>query len=113
MPRVEVPKEYNTFGAVSGLEGFKNGQASANANQAYNILTRQTIPLVLLGEFVDPKGSNKVERSIQFVCLNANKTAEGSRVPEKEKPWESAGTGVRTASVGWVAAVLIVVVLVL
>jgi hypothetical protein len=112
MNGVEVPKEYNTFGAVSGLEGFKDGHTSANADQAYAILTRQTVPLVLLGEFVDPKGSNKVERSIQFVCLNANKTVEGSRVPE-EKPWESAGTGVHAASVGWIAAVLTVVVLIL
>ncbi|OAG01958.1 uncharacterized protein CC84DRAFT_1189333 [Paraphaeosphaeria sporulosa] len=55
--------------------------------------------------FVDPE-SNLVQSSVEFVCMTANKTVEGSRVPEKEKPWESAGAEVSARMVGWAAAVV-------
>lgn len=105
MPEAQIPDGYKTFGTIMGLEAFDTNRVSADANQAYDILTRQTIPLVLLGRFVDPE-SNLVQSSIEFVCMNANKTVEGSRVPEKEKPWESVGAGVSAGMTGWLAAVV-------
>ncbi|KAL5372724.1 hypothetical protein DPSP01_013286 [Paraphaeosphaeria sporulosa] len=105
MPELQILDGYSTFGTIMGLEPFKTTRVSADANQAYDILTRQTIPLVLLGRFVDPE-SNLVQSSFEFVCMTANKTVEGSRVPEKEKPWESAGAEVSARMVGWAAAVV-------
>jgi hypothetical protein len=74
---VQIPDKYSTFGTVVGLDT----DANADANKTYDLLTRQTIPLVLLGRFVDPE-SNLVQSSVEFVCMTANKTVEGSRVPE-------------------------------
>lgn len=112
LPEVQVPDGYNTYGTLMGLEAFKSIRVSADANQAYDILTRQTIPLVLLGSFIDPK-SNRVQHKVEFVCMNANKTVEGSRVPEKEKPWESAGARECSRMVGLAVAVVTAAVLVL
>jgi hypothetical protein len=103
LPEVQIPDKYNTFGTVMGLNGFNTISADADANQAYNILTRQTIPLVLLGRFVE---SNRVQSSIEFVCMNANRTVEGSRVPEEEKPWESTGPRLSAKTIGWLPAVV-------
>jgi hypothetical protein len=82
------------------------------ANEKYDLLTRQTIPLVLLGRFPDPK-SNLVQSSVEFVCMTANKTVEGSRVAEQKAPWESAGVDMSARMVGWVAGLMMAVMLVL
>ncbi|KAF2443133.1 hypothetical protein P171DRAFT_363470 [Karstenula rhodostoma CBS 690.94] len=110
MPGVHIPDGYNTFRTQIGLDPFETIEVSADANQAYDFMTRQAIPVVMLGRFVNPQ-SNKVDRSVEIVCLNANNTVEGSRVPEKEAPWESAGTGLSANKVGWVVAGVVAVVL--
>ena len=53
MPEVQIPDEYNTFKTVVGLEVSDTTDINADANKTYDLLTRQTIPLVLLGRFVD------------------------------------------------------------
>jgi hypothetical protein len=105
---VQIPDKHSTLGTVVGLDTDANG----DANKTYDLLTRQTIPLVLLGRFVDPE-SNLVQSSVEFVCMTANRTVEGSRVPEQERPWESVGADLRPRMVGWVAGVLMAVMLLL
>jgi hypothetical protein len=112
MPEVQIPDKYSTFGTVVGLEVSDTTDANADANKTYDLLTRQTIPLVLLGRFVDPE-SSLVQSSVEFVCMTANKTVEGSRVPEQERPWESAGAGVSAKMVGWAACVVTAIMVVL
>jgi hypothetical protein len=112
MPEVQVPDKYSTFGTVVGLEVSDTTGVNADANKTYDLLTRQTIPLVLLGRFVDPE-SSLVQSSVEFVCMTANKTVEGSRVPEQETPWESAGADISARMVGWAAGVVTAVMLVL
>lgn len=112
MPEVQIPDKYSTFGTVVGLEVSANIDTNADANKTYDLLTRQTIPLVLLGQFVDPE-SRMVQSSVEFVCLTANKTVEGSRVPEREKPWESVGAGVSARMAGWAACVVTAMMLIL
>jgi hypothetical protein len=107
MPEVQIPDEYNTFGTVIGVENI-NG--NVDANQAYDLLTRQTIPLVLLGRFVDPN-SNLVQSSVEFLCITANNTVKGSRVPEQQTPWKSALASNNTRIVGWIASVITVIML--
>jgi hypothetical protein len=86
-----------------GITAFDSLNVRADAEQAYDLLTRQAIPMVLLGHFVDPQ-SHEVQNSIEFVCMTANKTVNGSRVSKDEQPWESAGMGVSARRVGWVVA---------
>lgn len=86
--------------------------ANANSNETYDLLTRQTIPLVLLGRFPDTR-SNLVLGSVQFVCMTANKTVEGSRVPEQNTPWANAGVDMSARMVGWAAGVVTAAMLVL
>lgn len=59
MPEVDIPEDYNTFGTVMGADAGFGG----DADQAYDFITRQTIPLILLGSFVDPEGSGTVDTS--------------------------------------------------
>lgn len=112
IPEVQIPDNYNTFAANAGV-----GASDLNdpdANEQYDLSMRQTIPLVLLGRFFDPDSdSNLVQSSVEFVCMNANNTVEGSRVPEEETPWESAGADFSARMVGWVAGVVAAVMLVL
>jgi hypothetical protein len=111
MPEVQIPDKYNTFGTVVGLD-VSDTSANAGANKTYDLLTRQAIPLVLLGRFVNPE-SNLVQSSVEFVCMTANKTVEGSRVPEQETPWKSAGADISAKMVGWATSVVTAVMLVL
>jgi hypothetical protein len=85
---------------------------NTDANKTYDLLTRQTIPLVLLGRFNDLE-SNLMQSSVEIVCITANKTVEGSRVSEEETPWESAGTDISARMVGLAAITVTVVMLVL
>ena len=112
MPEVQIPDKYSTFGTVVGLEVSNTTDINADANKTYDLLTRQTIPLVLLGRFVDPE-SSLVQSGVEFVCMTANKTVEGSRVPEQETPWESSGADISARMVGWAAGVVTAVMLVL
>jgi hypothetical protein len=112
MPEVQIPDKYNTFGTVVGLDVSDSADVNTDANKTYDLLTRQTIPLVLLGRFVDP-ASNLVQSSIEFVCMTANRTVEGSRVPEQKTPWESAGAVVSAGIVGWAASLVMAVMLML
>jgi hypothetical protein len=112
LPEVQIPDRYNTFGTVVGVDVSDIANVNASADQTYDLLTRQTIPLVLLGRFVDPK-SNLVQSSVEFVCMTANKTVAGSRVPEQGTPWTSAGADVSARIVGWAAAVVMAIMLVL
>jgi hypothetical protein len=111
MPEVNIPDNYSTFGTVIGLQA-SDTIAKVGANEMYDLLTRQTIPLVLLGRFVDPE-SNRVQRSVEFVCMTANNTVEGSRVPDQETPWESIGAHVSAGTVGWAVSVVTAVMFVL
>ncbi|KAF1832482.1 hypothetical protein BDW02DRAFT_581238 [Decorospora gaudefroyi] len=111
MPEVQIPDKYSTFGTVAGL-ALSNTANDHDANTTYDLLTRQAIPLVLLGRFADPE-SNRVQRSVEFVCMTANKTVEGSRVPEQEASWEGAGDDISARMVGWAAGVVTAVMLVL
>jgi hypothetical protein len=111
MPEVQIPDKYNTFGTVIGLE-VSDTNDKADANKTYDLLTRQAIPLVLLGRFVDQE-SNLVQSSVEFVCMTANNTVEGSRVPEQETPWQSTGADISARIGGWAAIVVIAVMLVL
>jgi hypothetical protein len=112
MPEVQIPDRYNTFETVVGLQTADNFDANEDPNKKYNLITRQAIPLILLGKFVDPD-SNLVESSVEFVCMTANNTVKGSRVPEQETPWKSAGTKISAGLVGWTAAVVTTMMLVL
>lgn len=113
MPEVQIPDKYTTFGTVMGVDASDTADANVDANETYDLLTRQTIPLVILGRFVDPQ-SNEVQRNVEFVCITANKTVEGSRVPEQDTPWEeSAGADVSARMVGWAAGVVTAVMLML
>jgi hypothetical protein len=112
MPELQIPDKYNTFGTVVGLEVSDTTDINADANRTYDLLTRQTIPLVLLGRFVDPE-SNLVQSSVEFVCMTANKTVEGSRVPEQETPWKSVGADISARIAKWVAGVVTAIMLVL
>ena len=107
---LQIPDNYNTFGTNAGL--YPSDNFYAPANETYDLLTRQTIPLVLLGRFVDPE-SNLVQTSVEFVCMNANNTVEGSRVAEEQTPWDSAGADISAGMVGWAAGVMTAVMLVL
>jgi len=107
---VQIPDNYNTFGTNAGVSPSDNFYAAAN--ETYDLLTRQTIPVVLLGRFVDPD-SNLVQTSVEFVCMNANNTVEGSRVAEEQTPWDSAGADISARMVGWAAGVMTAVMLVL
>jgi hypothetical protein len=111
MPEVQIPDKYSTFGTVVGLEVSDTTDVNADADRTYDLSTRQTIPLVLLGRFVDPE-SSLVQSSVEFVCMNANKTVEGSRVPEQETPWESAGSDISARVVGWAAGMVTAAMLV-
>ncbi|KAI4943504.1 hypothetical protein J4E91_009414 [Alternaria rosae] len=110
MPEVQIPDNYNTFGTNAGISASDNFNAAAN--ETYDLLTRQTIPLVLLGRFVDPE-SNLVQTGLEFVCMTANNTVEGSRVPEEETPWESAGADISARMVGWASGIATAVMLML
>jgi hypothetical protein len=112
MPELQIPDKYNTFGTVVGLVVSDTTDVNADANKTYDILTRQTIPLVLLGRFVDPE-SNLVHNSVEFVCMTANRTVEGSRVPEQGTPWKSAGADISARIVGWAASIVTTIMLVL
>lgn len=112
MPEVQIPDEYNTFKTVVGLEVSDTTDINADANKTYDLLTRQTIPLVLLGRFVDTK-SNLVQSSVKFVCLTANKAVKGSRVAVQDRPWDSAGADISARMVGWAAGVVTAITLVL
>lgn len=111
MSDLQVPDKYNTFGTVMGLEASET-TAHIDANTTYDLLTRQTIPFVLLARFPDPE-SNSVQSSVQFVCMTANKTVDGSRVAEPKTPWESTGVDLSAKMVGWAACVLMAVMVVL
>jgi hypothetical protein len=111
MPEVHIPDKYNTFRTPVGIDATDN-YANAGVNKTYDLLTQQAIPLVLLGRFVDPK-SNLVQRSVEFVCMTAKNTVEGSRVPEEKTPWESVGADISGKMVGWAAGVVTAVMLVL
>lgn len=112
---LQVPDKYSTFGTVIGPQ-VSNAMSSvmfnANSNETYDLLTRQTIPVVLLGRFPDPK-SNLVQSSVQFVCMTANMSKEGSRVPEQNTPWANAGVDMSARMVGWAAGVVTAAMLVL
>jgi hypothetical protein len=112
MPELQIPDKdkYITFGTVVGLE--VSDTINTDANKTYDLLTRQTIPLVLLGRFDDPE-SNLVQSRVEFVCMTANRTVEGSRVAEQETPWKSIGTDISARIVGWAAGVVMAVMLVL
>jgi hypothetical protein len=112
MPELQIPDKdkYITFGTVVGLEVSDN--INTDANKTYDLLTRQTIPLVLLGRFVDPE-SNLVQSRVEFVCMTANRTVEGSRIAEQETPWKSIGTDISARIVGWAAGAVMAVMLVL
>lgn len=111
MPEVNIPDNYSTFGTIVGLQA-SDTIAKVSANETYDLLTRQTIPLVLLGRFVDPE-SNLVQRSVEFVCMTANNTVEGSRVPDQETPWESVGAHIGAETVRRAVSVVTAVMLVL
>ena len=111
MPEVNIPDNYSTFGTVIGLQA-SNTIAKVGENETYDLLTRQTIPLVLLGRFADPE-SNLVQTGLKFVCMTANNTVEGSRVSEEETPWESAGADISARMVGWAAGIATAVMLML
>jgi hypothetical protein len=111
MPEVHIPDKYNTFRTPVGIDA-SDSFASAGANETYDLLTQQAIPIVLLGRFVDPE-SNLVQSRVEFVCMTANNTVKGSRVPEEETPWENAGADISARMVGWAAGVVTVVMLVL
>jgi len=110
-PELQIPDKYTTFGTVVGLEVSDNTDVNADANKTYDLLTRQTIPLVLLGRFVDQE-SNLAQSSVEFVCMTANKAVEGSRVPTQETPWESAGADISARMVAWTSGVVMAVMLV-
>ncbi|EDU47208.1 hypothetical protein A1F94_004938 [Pyrenophora tritici-repentis] len=112
MPEVQIPDNYNTFRTATSVEVASNIDENVTTDQIYDLMTRQTIPVVLLGRFADPE-SNLVQSSVEFVCLTANKTVEGSRVPEQVTPWKSAGAGISARMVGWAAGVVTAVMLVL
>ena len=112
MPEVQIPDEYSTFETVVGLEVSDTNDINADANKTYDLITRQTIPLVLLGRFVDTK-SNLVQSNVEFVCLTANKTVEGSRVAVQDRPWDSAGADISARMVGWAAGIATAVMLML
>lgn len=111
MSDLQIPDKYNTFGTVIGLE-TSDTTANTDANTTYDLLTEQTIPLVLLGRIPDPK-SNLVQSSVQFVCMTANKTVEGSREAEQTTPWESTGVDTSARMVGWAAALVTAATIVL
>jgi hypothetical protein len=111
MPEVQIPAKYNTFRTPVGID-VSDTSANTGANETYDLLTQQAIPIVLLGRFVDPK-SNLVQSSVEFVCMTANNTVEGSRVPEEKTPWESVGADISARMVGWAAGVVTAVMLVL
>ena len=114
---MQIPDGYNTFGTIMGPGPFQDISGNASAEQAYDLVTRQAIPLVLLARFEDsqPRVSvndvRAVESKIEVVCVVANKTVEGSRVA-KDKPWEGAATGMN-ARVGWVSAGIMAIMLAL
>jgi hypothetical protein len=113
MPEVQIPDKYLTFKTVASVDASDTADDNVDANETYDLMTRQTIPLVLLGRFYDPV-SNSGQTSVEFVCMTANKTVEGSRVPEQDTPWEeSAGAYVSAKMVIWAAGVATVVMLVL
>lgn len=118
VPEMQIPDGYNTFRTMSDLNPFPHNIATDYPQQAYELLTRQTIPLVFLGRFVDQKPLvvgelHTAEFPIEFACLVANKAAEGSRVADKEKPWESTAAGASAQKMWWVTTWVVAVVLAL
>jgi hypothetical protein len=109
VPELQIPDKYNTFGTPVGLEVY-DADFNADANKTYDLLMRQTIPLVIVGQFNHPE-SNLMQSSVEFVCMTASKTVEGGRVSEQETPWKSAGAGISARTVGWVAGVVTTVML--
>ena len=109
LPEVQIPERYSTFGTTVGVEASDNMNTNLDANKMYDLLTRQAIPLVLLGRFVDPD-SNSVQTSVEFVCITPNNTVNGSRVPEEQTPWKSAGADISVGMLGWIAAVITVMI---
>jgi hypothetical protein len=112
MPELQIPDKYNTFGTVVGLQVSDTPYVNADANETYDLLIRQAIPLVILGQFIKPE-SNLVQSSVEFVCMTANKTVEGSRVPEQVTPWKSDGADISARIVGLAAGVVTAVMFVL
>ncbi|CAA9960581.1 hypothetical protein PTMSG1_03982 [Pyrenophora teres f. maculata] len=113
MPEVQIPDSYITFGTTVGVDAADNAGANVGADETYDLLTRQAIPLVLLGRFVDPE-SNRVQSNVEFVCMTANTTVGESRVPEQDTPWEeSTGADVSARMVAWAAGVVTAVMLML
>lgn len=112
LPEVQFPEGYSTFGMAVGAQVSDNMYDNLGANKTYDLLTRQAIPLVLLGRFID-QDSNLVQTSVEFVCITADDTVKGSRVPEQQTPWKSAGADISARMVGWAAGVVTAITLVL
>jgi hypothetical protein len=110
IPGVKIPERYSTFGTAVGVEVSDNINLDLDANKTYDLLTRQAIPLVLLGRFVD-RDSNSVQTSVEFVCITANNTVKGSRVPEQQTPWESTGSAISARVVNWAAGLITTVII--
>ena len=102
---MQIPEGYSTFGTVVGVVVSDHMNTNVDANKKYDLLTRQAIPIVLLGKFVDPD-SNLVQTGLEFVCMTANDTVKGSRVPEQQTPWKSAGADISVGMSGWMAGVM-------
>ncbi|KAF7571372.1 hypothetical protein PtrM4_088720 [Pyrenophora tritici-repentis] len=65
MPEVQIPDNYNTFRTATSVEVASNIDENVTTDQIYDLMTRQTIPVVLLGRFADPE-SNLVQSSVEF-----------------------------------------------
>lgn len=109
---MQIPNQYNTFYGQGGIGVSPDGVGDGIvAKMQYDLITRQAIPLIIRGDFVDKSG--KYESKVEFLCVVANNTVEGSRVADKEKPWESTGVKVSTRGIGWMAAGITALVLAL
>ena len=112
VPGVQVPDDYITFGAVSYRYGpYKDTKMGSKPEQTYDLLTRQAVPLVLLGSFVD-RQSMRLQRNTEVICVVANNTVEGSRTAKEEEPWKSAAVRASAGGVTWVAAAVVAAVVV-
>jgi hypothetical protein len=97
LPGVDLPDGYINNGLGGSYSPYSEIGNFGNATTAYDLSVNQVVPFAVVAHLTDEE-SNVVHTEIQFVCVTPNITQEGSRVPEDNTPWKSAGASWKCAS---------------
>lgn len=107
LPSLSLPSNYTTHGLPSAFSPYGNSFNERNTTRAYDLMTRQVLPYVLVASLQVP-GTDAKQVLTRFVCAVPDKVVEGSRKVEGAKPWESAAARWRRSGLLWVGVFLAV-----